>query len=176
MSFKEKLVHESKALGLITLYFAVWVGMILLLKKLILAQYGIQFSALALALVGTVLLAKVVLLMEHIPMGAWVRNQPPVVPVVLRTLIYALGVLVVLSLERAFEARHKYGSFGRALVEVYQHPEYSRVLFNTICLAWALLGFNILSVLRRHFGKNGLRRLFFTRPEGHREEITRNEA
>ena len=167
MSFKEKLVHELKALGLITLYFGVWVGMILLLKKLTLEQYGIRFSAMMLAVVGTVLLAKVVLILEHIPMGSWVRKQPLVVPVILRTLIYTLGVLVALSLERAFEARHEYGSFVRALIGVYEHPKYSRVWFNTICLGWALLGFNILSVLREHFGKNGLSRLFFARPEGH---------
>lgn len=175
MSVKEKLVRELKDLGLITLYFALWIGVIMLLKKLLLAQYGIQFSALALALVGTLLLAKVVLIMEHIPMGTWVGRQPAIVPVLLRTLLYALGVLIVLSLERAFEARHKYGSFARALAEVYQHPEYSRVLFNTICLTLALLGYNILSVLRQHFGKKGLRTLFFKRPESRSEEIAQYE-
>lgn len=170
MSAKEKLVHEFKALGLITLYFGVWVGMIVILKKLTLAQYGIHFSSLAVALVGVILLAKVVLVMEHIPLGSWVRNQPAVVPVILRTLIYAAGVFVALTVEKAFEARHEYGSFARALTRIYQHPQYARVVFNTICLAWALLGFNILSVLREHFGKNGLSRLFFSRPETHREE------
>lgn len=176
MNAKEKLVHELKALGFITLYFALWVGSILLLKKLMLAQYGIHFSALALALVGTILLAKVVLVMEHIPLGAWVQNRPPVVSVIVRTVLYALGVLVTLSIERAFEARHEYGSFARALAQVYEHPRYSRVLANTICLGWALLGFNILSVLRQHFGKSWLSRLFFTRPEGHQKEAAQHEA
>ncbi len=176
MSIKEKLVHELKWLGIITLYFAMWIGSILLVKKLMLAQYGIHFSALALALIGTILLAKVVLLMEYIPVEAWVPNQPAIVPVLLRTLLYALGVLVVLTIEKAFEARHEYGSFARALVRIYEHPEYSRVLANTICLGWALLGFNILSVVRRHLGKNGLRQMFFTRPESRGEEIVRNEA
>ncbi|HEY1787052.1 MAG TPA: hypothetical protein VGJ73_02800 [Verrucomicrobiae bacterium] len=176
MSLKGKLVHELKMLGLITLYFAAWVGMILLLKKLLLAQYGIHFSGLALALIGTVLLAKVVLLMEHIPVGAWIRNQPAVVPVILRTFIYALGVLLALTIEKAFEERHQYGSFARALTQVCQHPEYPRVLFNTICVGLALLGFNILSVLRQHFGKKGLSRLFFARPEGQQEEAARTEA
>lgn len=166
MSFKEKLVHEFKSLGLITLYFAVWVCMIVVLKKLVLAQYGIHFSALGLAVVGVLLLAKVVLLMEDIPVEAWVRNQPAVVPVILRTVMYALGVFVVLTIEKAFDARHEYGGFTRALTRIYQHPEYPHVLFNTICLAWALLGFNVLSVLRRHFGKKGLSRLFFSRPSG----------
>jgi hypothetical protein len=150
--------------------------MILLLKKLLLAQYGIHFSALMLALIGTVLLAKVVLLMEHIRVEAWIRNQPAVVAVILRTFIYALGVLVALTIEKAFEKRHEYGSFARALTRVFQHPDYPRVLFNTICVGLALLCFNILSVLRQHFGKKGLSRLFFARPEGNREETSRNEA
>jgi len=176
MTTKDKLVREVKALGSITLYFGVWVGIILLLKKLLLAQYGIHFGALALALVGTLLLAKVVLLLEHIPIGTWLRNQPPVVPVILRTIIYVLGVFVVLAAERAFEARHEYGSFGRALIGIFQHADYPRVLFNTICVGLALLSFNILSVLREHFGKDGLRRIFFTRPAERQEETGRNEA
>ena len=176
MNFKEKLVHEIKALGLSTLYFAVWVATIVLLKKLMLAQYGIHFRALGLALVWTLLLAKVVLLMEQVPVEAWIRKQPVVVPVILRTFMYALGVLVVLTIEKAFEARHEYGSFARALARIYQHPEYPRVLANTICLGWALLGYNVLSVLRRRFGKNWLIRLFFERPEGHQKETAQNEA
>ena len=165
MRIKGKLVHELKMLGLISLYFAVWAGIILLLKTLILAQYGIHFSALALAVIGVLLLAKVVLVMEHIPVEAWVRKHPPVVPVILRTLIYGLGVFVVLTIEKAFEARHEYGSFARALIRVYGHPEYPRVLFNTICVTLAILSFNIISVVRQHFGNRGLTRLFFTRPD-----------
>lgn len=176
MRIKENLIHELKMLGLITLYFAVWVGIILFLTKLLLAQYGIHFSALALALIGVLLLAKVVVLMEHIPIEAWVRKQPPVVPVILRTIIYTLGVLAALTIEKAFETRHEYGSLARALTRIYQHPDYPRVLFNTICVALAILCFNILSVLRRHFGRSGLRRLFFTPPAQGREESGQNVA
>jgi hypothetical protein len=70
----------------------------------------------------------------------------------------------VLTIEKAFEARHEYGGFARAVTHVYQHPEYPRVLFNTICVGLSLLVYNIFSVLRRHFGKNGLSKLFFGRP------------
>ena len=176
MSFKEKLVHEVKALGLSTLYFAVWVATIVILKKLILAQYGIHFRALAVALVWTILLAKVVLLLDEIPVEAWVRRQPMVVPVILRTFMYALGVLVALTIEKAFETRHEFGSFARALTGIYRHPEYTRVWANTVCLGWALLGYNVLSALRRRFGEKWLIRLFFARPAGQREETTQNEA
>jgi hypothetical protein len=171
MISREKLRHELKALVLITLYFAVWFGLVMFLKKLLLAQYDIQFIGLALALIGAVLLAKVVLLMEYVPVEAWVPSHPAMVAVVFRTFIYFLGVLVALTLEKAFEARHEYGGFAHALTRVYQHPECPRVLFNTICVALALLVYNIFSVLRRHLGKNGLSRLFFARPGGIQECI-----
>lgn len=155
-----------KAMAYITLYFAVWFGLVMFLKKLLLAQYDIQFNGMALALLGAVLLAKVVLLMEHVPVEAWVPNHPVIVAVILRTFLYFLGVLVALTIEKAFEARHEYGGFARALTRVYQHPEYPHVMFNTICVGLALLAFNIFSVLRRHLGKNGLGQLFFGRPAG----------
>jgi hypothetical protein len=170
-----KLVNELKKLALITLYFAVWTGLIMLLKKLLLAQYGIHFNDMALALIGAVLLAKVVLLMEPIPMESWVPNHPAIVAVLLRTLMYVVGVLVVLTLEKAFEARHEFGGFVHALTKVYQHPEYPRVLFNTICIGGALLGYNIFSVLSEHLGSKGLFRLFFGRHHEHREQAPRNE-
>jgi hypothetical protein len=170
MSTREKLRHELKALVMITLYFAAWFGLVIFLKKLLLAQYDIQFNGMALAFLGAVLLAKVVLLMEHFPVESWVPNHPVAVAVILRTLIYGAGVLVALTMEKAFEARHEYGGFARALIRVYQHPEYPHVLFNTICVGLSLLVFNVISVLRRHFGKNGLSKLFFGRPEKKPEE------
>ncbi|HTR42272.1 MAG TPA: hypothetical protein VMH87_11715 [Pseudomonadales bacterium] len=171
MGAHEKLRHELKALAGITLYFAIWFGVVMLLKKLLLAQYDIEFNGLALVLLGAILLAKVVLLMEYFPVESWVPNHPAMVAVLLRTFIYGIGVLVALTLEKAFEARHEYGGFGRAMLRVYQHPEYPRVLFNTICVMLALLYYNIFSVLRRHLGKNGLGKLFFGRPGPKPEEI-----
>jgi hypothetical protein len=37
--------------------------------------------------------------------------------------LYALGVLVVLLLEKAFEGRRGHGSFGSSLTAVFQHAE-----------------------------------------------------
>jgi hypothetical protein len=163
MSAREKLRHELKAMAYITLYFAVSFGLVILLKKLLLEQYDIQFNGLALALLGALVLAKVVLLMEHVPVESWVPHHPAMVAVILRTFLYFLGVLAALTLEKAFEARHEYGGFVHAICRVYQHPEYPHVLFNTICVGLALLFFNIFSVLRQHLGKNGMKQLFFAR-------------
>jgi len=71
-------------------------------------------------------------------------------------------VLVVLLLEKAFEGRHEYGGFGASLMAVFQHAEVHHVWVNTVCLSGALLGYNMLSVVRRHLGEGGLLRLLLS--------------
>jgi hypothetical protein len=98
MAFAAKLKHELKAVGIATLYFGLWLGVLLLIKSLVLAEYRIAFHHWSLALVGALVLSKVVLL-----------------------------------------------------------------LANTICLSGALLGYNLLTVIRQHLGEGGLLRLFLER-------------
>ena len=162
MSFKEKLVEELKAIALTTLYFAVWLGVLMVLKKLILAEYHIHFKGLSMALIGALVLAKVVLILEHVPLGEWIDRRPAVYDVIVRTTFYAFGVLIVLLLEKAFEARHEYGGFLRALTRVFEHPDIPHVLANTICTAGALLVFNALTIVQEHLGEHGLGRLFLS--------------
>jgi hypothetical protein len=162
MSLQQKLKSELKALAVAAVYFGLWLSSLLVLKKLTLDEYQIEFDGLSLALVGTLVLAKVVLVLEHLTLGAWVRTQPALLEVILRTTLYALGVVVVLLLEKGFEGRHEHGGFGPSLMSVFQHAEVYHVWVNTICLSGALLGWNALAVIRQHLGEGGLRRLFLS--------------
>ena len=162
MKVPEKVKHELKAIGLTTLFFAVWLGVLVFLKRLVLADYQIAFRGFSVVIVGALVIAKVVLVMEHVPLGSWVRNHPAVFDVVLRTVLYGVGVAVAMLLEKAFEARKEYGGFGNALLGVFHHRDINHVWANTICLVCALLVFNALSVLRRHFGNRELARVFLS--------------
>jgi len=162
MSLRQKVMDEIRAVALATLYFGTWIGVLMVLKVLALAEYRIEFNAWSLVLVGALVLAKVVLVLEHVSLGAWIRTRPALVDVILRTVLYALGVLVVLLLEKAFEGRHENGGFGPSLAMVFQHAEIHHVWVNTICVSGALLGYNMLSVVRRHLGEGGLLRLLLS--------------
>ena len=162
MSLRQKLMDEIRAVALATLYFGTWIGVLVFLKTLALAEYRIAFRGLSLVLVGALVLAKVVLVLEHVSLGAWIRTRPALVDVILRTALYALGVLVVLLLEKAFEGRHEHGGFGASLMAVFQHAEVHHVWVNTVCLSGALLGYNMLSVVLRHLGEGGLLRLLLS--------------
>jgi hypothetical protein len=162
MSIQEKLKHELKAIILVTLFFAAWLGIFMGLKILILEGYQIRFGSVSAVLIGALVLAKVVLILEHIPLGAWVKKQPVVVDVILRTLLYAFGTFLVLLLEKAFESRHEQGGFVSALMNVFQHRDMPHIWADTICVTGALLFYNLLSALNHHLGSGGLARVFLT--------------
>jgi hypothetical protein len=159
---KEKLKHELESMALAVLYFGTWIGFLMVFKKLVLAQYRIEFNGLPVVLVGTLVLAKVVLVLDHVPLRALVRARPAWVDVLARTILYTFGVFIVLLLDNALEAQHEYGGFLASLRSVFHHAEVHHVWINTICLSGALLGYNVLSVIRRHLGKGGLLRLFLS--------------
>ena len=123
MSIAQKLKHEIVAVAWLTFYFGCWLGALVLLKYLVLAEYQIAFYGLSAALVGALVLAKVVLVLEHVSLGAWVRARPAWVDVVLRTALYSFGVFIVLLLEKAFEGRHEYDSFGASMIAVLQQAD-----------------------------------------------------
>lgn len=160
MGIAQKLKQEITAVGVVTLYFGCWLGALVLLKYLILAEYHIAFHGVSIALVGALLLAKVVLVLEHIPLGAWVQPRPAWVIVVLRTALYSFGVFVVLLFEKAFKGRHEYDSFSASLVALFDHPDMNHVWATTICLSAGLLSYNMLTVIRKRLGNGVLLRLF----------------
>jgi hypothetical protein len=162
MGFKQKLKEEIKEMGIAALFFGCWIGALLLLKWLILDEYHITFQGWSVAVVGALVLSKVVLVLKNISLGAWVRARPAWVDVVLRTAIYSLGVAVVLLLERGFEGRHAHGGFGPALQQVIRQTDFHHVLANTLCLSGALLVYNMLSVFQRHLGEGRMIRIFLS--------------
>lgn len=160
MSFATKLREEIRSVLIATLYFGSWILALMVIKWLVLAEYAIAFSGWSMALVGALVLAKVVLVLEHVSLGDWVRRQPAWVGVVLRTAFYTLGVALVLIMEKGFEGRHEAGGFGPAVQHLFQRADIYHVWANVICIAGALLGYNGIMVVRRHLGNRELFRIF----------------
>lgn len=160
MTVSKKLREEIESLGLTTLFFGAWFAVLVLLKWLVLAEYRIELTNLSIVLVGALIVAKVVLVLDKVPIDAWTRNRPAFFHVLVRTALYGLGVLVVLVLEKAFESRHEYDGFVSALIHLLRHQDIPHVLAATIGVTGALLIFNALLVIQRHLGKGGLLRLF----------------
>ena len=156
MSAASKLKEELGTVALYTLFFGAWFAMFILLKTLILAEYEIRFSGLSAAFVGALILAKVVLLLEHVSLGDGIARRPAWLEVLVRTVLYGFGVLVVLLLEKSFEVRHEKGGVLHALAGILYHEDIPHVVANAIVASCALLAFNLLSLFRKRLGPNAL--------------------
>ncbi len=160
MDFPQKLKAEIKAVAAAALYFGCWILALMGIKWLVLAEYRIPFHQWSMALVGALVLSKVVLVLEKVSLGAWVRRRPAWVDVALRTVLYTVGVAVVLILEKGLETRHAHGGFVPAVQHLFRQADIYHVWANTLCVSGALFGYNALSVVRRHLGEGGLIRMF----------------
>jgi hypothetical protein len=125
----------------------------MVMKTLDLRDYNIEFSGMSQAIIGALIMAKVIVLMELISLGKWVQRQPPVVDVILRTLLYTLGVLIVIVLEKAFEKRHEVHGFGNAISSVIYDRDIYHVWATTIGAASSIFIYNAFSIVQRKMGK-----------------------
>lgn len=154
MSTKDKLLKELKAILLVTLYFLVWFGTLMIIKVLLLSEYKIEFYGASIVIVGALIAAKAVLILEHVPLG--VNNKPAIVDILLRTFLYLAGITIILILERGIEGRHEYGGFVNAIKNLSKGADLYHIVVTVICVFGALFFYNLGSVVRGRLGKGGL--------------------
>jgi hypothetical protein len=171
MTFVQKLTHEIREVALTTLYFAVWIGVLIVLKTLILAEYRIEFAGFSKIVIGSLILAKVVLVLQHVPLAGLTRSRPAWIDTLLRTALYSLGVFLVLIVENAYEGRELHGGFGPSFMSLFHEADIPHVWANTIALGGALLVYNCTQVVKLRLGAGGLARLFLSPlPEASRND------
>ena len=158
----KKLLHEIKSIARISSYFAVVFLLLIVMKKLYLEDYDIAFSGISQALIGALIMAKVVVLVNLISFGEWLKRLPTIYDVVFRTFIYTLGVVVVIVLEKSFEKRHVAGGFMDAIPYVFSHRDIYHVWAETIGVSLSLLAYNAFSIFQMRLGEKGVAKLFLS--------------
>ncbi|HET7003379.1 MAG TPA: hypothetical protein VFI33_18780 [Puia sp.] len=160
----KKILKEIKIIARTASYFAIVFILMMVMKTLDLRDYNIEFNGISQALLGALIMSKVIILMEYISLGNWVQRQPAIVDVILRTILYTAGVLIVIVLEKAFEKRHEADSYVKAISYVLNNRDIYHVWATTIGSAASILVYNAFSIVQRAMGKNGLAKLFFSTP------------
>ena len=162
-----KLTHaikrELKEIGYVSLYFLLAFGSILFLKKLFLAEYGITLYPVSQVIIGALVVAKVVVILNHTSLGDRFRDSPPFVNILYRSGVYTLGVAMVGILERMFHMRHKADSLGEAFNMAYAEGDVHHFVATILCIGLAFVGFNLLEEVNEHLGSGGLSRLLFSK-------------
>jgi len=164
MSWKDKLKEELIALGITMIYFALWFAFMIIMKMLLLREYDVEVYGLSMAFVGALIVAKVILIVDHIPLGSWIEKQPAFIDILFRTLLYSVGIILILILEKAFEARSEAGGFFEAIPYIFKHRNVNHIYVNSIAVIFSLLGFNFLTLITKNLGKGGLKKILLSPP------------
>jgi hypothetical protein len=106
------MVHEFYHLLPPTIFFFVGFNLILFTKRLILADYLIQFTGFFIATISALIVAKAVLVADLMPFLRRFDQQPLAVPILFKTVVYTLFVFVARLLEALIHYLAEGGALG----------------------------------------------------------------
>jgi hypothetical protein len=149
MRFWHWLAHEVRAILTATLFFLTCFAVIVILKVLMLEQYGITAGVTTSVVVLSLVTAKVVVLLERVKFGRLIG----LVEIFLRGATYSLAAFLLLLLEHGLSERKEAGGFFAALSNAFHHPDMPVILATLICVALAFLVWSTLAIMRRELGR-----------------------
>ena len=135
-----------------------------LIIKLAVAQFSIPVTAFSKALVGALLAAKAVLILDETPLARKLERYRRIIAVAVKTLMYGLGTLMLGYLERLLEALRKVGTFDWALREVVDQANLYRFFAWVLGISLIFAIYFTLSEINEHMGDGALWSLFFQPP------------
>ena len=144
-----------------TIFFFIGFNLILWTKRLILQEQGIEFSGFFTAIVAALLVGKAVLVTDNLPFMRRFDGAPMIQPILFKTAIYWLCVLIVRLAEEFVHfvaAGGAIAAFGDHFVNHFSWPRFLSV---QIWLMVLFLAYVTIHELNQLFGDGELYRLFF---------------
>ena len=140
--------HELREVVPPMIFFFVAFNVITYTKKLMLEQYGIEFSGFVTAAVGALIVAKVVLIADEIPFINKYPDKPLIYNVVWKTVIYILVTFIVRFLEFLTPLWWKYRDLSIAvdhLLAETKWPHFWAIQIWLFCLFFVYVSFRELA-------------------------------
>ena len=157
---KDFLLDELKTVLFVTGYFLSWFAVIGVLRSLTLAEYNISVAAMSGSIIGSLVIAKVVVILDATKAGERFVGRLALQHILYRTAVYTSFVLLVLFSEKIVEGMIDGATFAAALDDTWEHRSRNHILTSTILLGLSLFFYNTFSVINRalHGGLMGVLR------------------
>jgi len=137
---------------------------VLTLKKLFLAEYQIEFYALSAVIVGGLVAGKVVVVLDHTPIGKWFESgHRPGLAALYKTVVYTVVAAFVVAGEKVFHAYRENDTVGAAITAVWENRDRSLILAKVLCVGLAFLGYHLFVTADSRLGKGTLWRALWGR-------------
>lgn len=144
-----------------TIFFFVGFNLILLTKRLILEQQGIEFRGFLTATLAALLIGKAVLVTDNLRLMRRFDGAPMIQPILLKSAIYCLCVLIVRIAERLVHFLAGGGAIADFPLHLATTLSWSRFLSIQLWLMVLFLIYVTVHELNKLFGDGELYRLFF---------------
>lgn len=153
--------HEVRELLPAFLYFLVAFNLIVVTDALTTEQYGVRPFSVISAIVGALVAAKVVWLVNLLPFMERFRGRPLIYPTLWKASLFIIAALVVRYIEHVIRFAVKYGGLVEGTRHLVDEVIWSRFWAIQIWLAVLFLVFVAAQELSRALGDHRLRRMFF---------------
>jgi len=144
-----------------TIFFFIAFNLLLVTKAVVLKDYEIPYFDITAALIGALLVAKVVLIMDKVPFINQFPDKPLIYAILWKTLAYVLCALLVRYLENVIPLAFEYGSFSEASKHLTDKVSWASYFLIQLWLSVLLLLFSALRELVRVVGREKVALMFF---------------
>lgn len=155
------LKHEILLLIPPTVFFLVAIGLLVFTKHLMLKQYGVQFSDFGAIIVGALIIGKVVLIADHLPLTNKFPNRPLIYRIVWKSFVYVLAAFLVRTGEELIPRIFKYSSISQGMAHLVDEVIWPHFWVIYIWLSVLLFTYCSLRELVRVIGEDKVLELFF---------------
>jgi len=135
-------------------------------RRLILAEYHIQYLGYWVPLIEAAILAKVIMIGDVLHLGRRFRNWPLAVPTIYRTALFSILVVLFTFAEHILGALIHGKTVSDGIAEIASKGV-NAILATYILIIAAFLPFFAMREIERAFGAEKIRAMFFSK---HREE------
>ena len=159
-SLKEKAKEEFKKFWAIAIYLALVFSAFAWSRRLILAESGISYLHYGGAVIEALILAKVILIGQALRLGKRVEDEPLIVLVLFKSVVYALFVALFSGIEHLVEGlihRETWDSIVRGLVTNGRNE----IIARTLAILVTFIPFFAFLETDRVLGEGKLFALFF---------------
>jgi hypothetical protein len=154
---RHELIEYAFNVAYLTLVFAAFTQY----RRFLLAEYSVTYTNYWLAVIGALILGKVLMIGSVFRLGRWLEHKPLIIPTIYKALLFCVFVVVFRVVEYAIRGLLRGDSLAAALGEFFAQKGMDEVLANSLVVLVALIPFFAVKELGRVLGRERVAALFF---------------
>jgi hypothetical protein len=167
---KERVVEEFQVFWVLALYLYLFLGSFVLYRRLVSAETGTSYLHYGIALIEALVVAKVILVGRMFGLGRRFENRPLFVPVIYKTILFAILVAVFTVLEHMIEGWIRGKGLVGGIREI-RNLGFDELAARMLTLVVAFVPIFAVGELGRVIGPGKLAAMFFSKPEPQRPAV-----